>query len=150
MKCPICNSKKLTSKNQKKESCIADGNKFSYTEKVYSCKSCDFLGAIDNKSRSSYEKNKKLAIKKSIKNLVTDLNKKFPNLLYIERIFDLPRKALKKWKKSGDESNSTLLLLKMIETYPFLISVAESKFDKEIAVKALTEASKAYKHHSSK
>lgn len=140
MKCPICNFKNIKGSWESKKGSLISGDKFDYKQRVYICQSCGFDGPVKRNSPSSYEKNKKNAVKGAIKNVVAELHKTFLNLLYIERALDLPRRTLSRWKSSGESSASSLVLLKLIQTFPFLLSVAESQFDREIANKALLEA----------
>lgn len=140
MKCPLCDYK-LELKKIKNEGVLPSGNKFYFDDKIYHCTNCKFEQSVGTESKS-YLVSKKNAMHSTVKGIVTNLQEKFQNLLYIERTLDLPRRTLSRWKHSGEGSASTLLLLKMLETFPFLIDVAEQKFDPVFAEKALVDAVK--------
>ena len=140
MKCPLCDSK-LSIKNVEKSSMLPSGDKFSFNEKLYHCENCGFEQGKDSKNKS-YDASRKSAVQSVVKRLVESLQDKFKNLLFIERTLDLPRRTMSRWKHSGDGSTSSLLLLKLIDTYPFLVDVAENKFDPKFAQTALQNAAK--------
>jgi len=146
MKCPVCDST-LSSKKILKEATLPSGDKFSYKEPNQVCISCGFEGNLTGKDED-YVKSEKIALKNAIKKIVNNLQNKFKNLLYIERTLDLPRRTLSRWKTSGESSTSSLLLLKMIETFPFLLDVAEKKFDAKYANKALFAAANTVRFES--
>lgn len=139
MKCPICKSK-LKSKVEIQSATLVTGDKFSFKETVFSCAECGFKGPLGSKSYGHYLKARDNAVIKAVKGLVGKLQTMFMSLLYVERSLDLPSRSLSRWKNSGEASASTLLLLKMIETFPFLVEVAERKFDRQYAVQALQNA----------
>lgn len=49
-----------------------------------------------------------------------------------ERVFELPTRTLTRWK-GGDFSASALALLRIVATYPWIIEVAEHKFERNYA-----------------
>lgn len=140
MKCRLCEYK-LELKKVNQEGTLPSGDKFYFEDKIYHCNNCGFEQSHQFENKN-YITSKKNAIQTAIKSIVGNLQKKFQNLLYIERTLDLPRRTLSRWKHSGEGSASSLLLLKMLDTFPFLIEVAENKFDPNFAEKALIEAAK--------
>lgn len=141
MKCPICSKAKLKKVKKERKASIVSGDKFSYFENWGICSNCKFEGPLTSNSKN-YEKMRKLTTKQAVKRIVGLIHHRFSNLLYVERALGLPRRTMSKWKSLGENSTSSLLLLKLIETFPFLVSVVENKFDRGFANKALKDAAK--------
>jgi hypothetical protein len=63
-----------------------------------------------------------------IQNILDDLNRSNISMAMLEPVFDLPARTLTRWKH-GDFSSSALALLRIVSTFPWIIHVAEEKFN---------------------
>jgi hypothetical protein len=93
----------------------------------------DFSGTSDKEFADLIEKARKHSAAMMIETL--SVKNRF-NMSYMERALDLPTRTMMRWK-SGDISAAALSLLRLITTYPWLIDVADSRFDETFAKKVL-------------
>ena len=84
----------------------------------------DFLAETDK----NYLSSQKEAQNKLVKQLLENMNNAGITMAMFERVFELPTRTLTRWK-NGDFSSSSLALLRIVETYPWIIEVAEKKFE---------------------
>src|SRR5690606_15728742 len=66
------------------------------------------------------------------KNILESMSNVGITMAMFERVFELPTRTLTRWK-NGDFSASALALLRIVATYPWIIEVAEHKFEKNYA-----------------
>ncbi len=65
-------------------------------------------------------------------------------MAYVERALDLPARTVARWK-SGEHSASALALLRVVATYPWMLEVAEHRFDLSVAdAKVVMAAGKVF------
>lgn len=128
--CPACGSNNLTKSNYREKIKESLGGSLSIDKILYHCNDCDFEGDIFNENEP--------VIEKSIQTLKTDLvisildefsaNK--ISFSSIERALELPQRTLTKWKNGASSPTSAgIALLKYIKLFPWLLEVAENKFD---------------------
>lgn len=146
--CPACGSNQVTRSEKETLNDLTLGSRFSFREINYKCKSCgeegDFLAETD--------KNYLAAQKEAQSNLVKQLLEKMNNvgitMAMFERVFELPARTLTRWK-NGDFSSSALALLRIIATYPWILEVAENKFEKTYSKCAVvTAAAQEFKNET--
>jgi hypothetical protein len=137
--CPACGATEMTRYENKKFDQLTLGNKFFYDEIYYKCNSCfeegDFLSETDQNYVSA-QKNAQLDM---IKEILDGFNRSNISMAMLERIFELPARTLTRWK-NGDFSSSGLALLRVLTTFPWIISVAEHKFNSTFASSAIIKA----------
>ena len=71
--------------------------------------------------------------------MLEDMNNAGISMAMFERVFELPPRTLTRWK-AGDFSSSALALLRIAATFPWIIKVAEHKFEHKHAGYALITA----------
>lgn len=141
--CAACGSKRVTRFEQENFDKLTLGAEFSFTEIYYKCESCgeegDFLAETDK----NYLLAQKDAQIKLVQQILTDLNKAGVTMAMFERVFELPVRTLTRWKM-GDFSSSAIALLRIAITYPWIIEVAEHRFESNFTkVAVIAEAAKA-------
>jgi hypothetical protein len=68
------------------------------------------------------------------------------SMAFVERALELPQRTMMRWKK-GQLSDAAIALLRIIGTYPWIMDVADAKYDSIYAQKRLTiEGAKAMFH----
>jgi len=76
-----------------------------------------------------------------VKEIIEYFNEKNISLAGIERAVGLPQRTLTKWKNNfSSPSAAGVALLKYLRTFPWLLEVAEQKFNYDIAQKIFLEA----------
>jgi transcriptional regulator with XRE-family HTH domain len=99
----------------------------------------DFSGENDRRIAQALE----AAVSMSAKGIIEQLSNRGVSMAYIERALRLPQRTLARWK-TGEFSAPGIALLRLIRTYPWLLSVADDSFDPALARQTLiVEAGKA-------
>ncbi|MFA5698302.1 MAG: hypothetical protein WC954_01035 [Sphaerochaeta sp.] len=72
-------------------------------------------------------------------NILNDLNEMGYSNALMERILGLPARTLARWKneQSINPSAAAIALMRIIRTYPWILVVADAKFDEEVALNTL-------------
>lgn len=134
--CPACGSDALLKNTKEVKIPLEFGRDISVEETIYVCQVCgtdgDFADENDKKIEHALEFAKKQSAEKILENLVG----KGISMAYFERVMGLPARTLARWKQ-GNISASGFALIKTIETYPWLLEVADERFDRRFAVKIL-------------
>lgn len=141
--CPFCGANEFERKEQEQEEKMALCH-FYYQKVVDVCLKCgeefDFSGENDERFLQAYEKTKKASLKQMMKELE---EQKF-SMAYIERALELSQRTLSQWKSNGT-SAAGMALLRMIYTFPWLLKVADRKYDKGFSRRELlAQAAKLY------
>jgi len=128
--CPACGSHEVIRSEKESFSQLTLGETFSFREINYKCASCkeegDFLAETDK----NYIAAEKIAQKELVKKILEKIHAAGITMATFERVFELPARTLTRWK-NGDFSSSALALLRIVITYPWMMEVAENKFEKE-------------------
>ncbi len=141
--CPFCGSNEFERKEYAKEEKMALCH-FSYRKVVDVCKKCgeqfDFTGEDDERFLIAYEAAKKASIAQIIK----EFEAQKLSMAYIERALELSQRTLSQWKSKGTSAVG-MALMRMLYTYPWLIKVADNKYDKDFSnEELLVQAAKLY------
>lgn len=127
--CPACGDNNLEKNTIKKSLHEPYGGSKNIDIVCYTCNSCGFSGDILNEN----EKDLQAAIDElkanSVKNILENFQKQHYNFSAIERALEIPQRSLSKWKSASKPSASAVALLKYLHLFPWLIEVAEHKFD---------------------
>lgn len=142
--CPACGSHDVEALSEQRSHQLTLGEEFNYLEHVYKCKTCGEMGDFDNKNDDSFKLAEQEALKKLVPYLVEALATNNISMAQFERAFELPQRTLTRWK-SGDFSSASVALLRVIKTFPFIVNVAEKKFEPGFAHRSLVmEALKVF------
>ncbi|MFK5926426.1 MAG: hypothetical protein QM483_07345 [Desulfuromusa sp.] len=143
--CPVCGSEDITESTEKRIIGLEFGRAIEIDETVYTCNDCDFDGDFNNENDKKIETALEQVKKDLSKTILDELSDNGITNVYFERAMGLPFRTLARWKK-GNISASGYALLKTVKTYPWLLSVADDKFDHTAATKALLNAAVSAKH----
>jgi transposase-like protein len=136
IECPICGSNNLQ-KNLLNEFIKGDlGKEAAFDNVNYKCMECGTEGDFFDESSGSrihaLEKLKKEYVSSTLDYFI-DNKISFSS---IERVLDLPQRTLTKWKNNVAQPTSAgIALLKFIRLFPWLLEVAENKYDYNTAQK---------------
>jgi DNA-binding transcriptional regulator YiaG len=139
--CPVCGSSDLS---QIKENTVLNesfgGQKLIETH-VYKCNTCESIGDFFNENEEIVMKEITSLKKISVKNIIDDFSENQISMAAIERALCLPQRTLARWRGGTTAPSATgLALLKFIRTFPWLLDVAEEKFDYDFAQKRFLSA----------
>lgn len=129
IKCPACGAIDFKLIKEEKSIQAPYGPELTETEITYTCNICDsefdYNDIIGKKKESSLEISKK----KSINEMLSHLSKIGYSMAAIERALELPQRTISRWKANKELSSIGIALLRIIRTYPWILEVAEKKFD---------------------
>ena len=132
--CPACDSENI-SENKKT---ILIKEPFAGEENIEiienTCKTCEFKGNFFNNNDEIIEKKIKELKQRSVENILEYFIKNKRSLTSIERALEIPFRTLAKWKnKITKTSAAGIALLRFIRLFPWLLEVAEKKYDPQKA-----------------
>lgn len=126
--CPACGSTDVIRAEKQSSATLMLGQEFFFNEISYKCNVCETEADFFNETEKYYLKAEKEAQANLVQNILEELNKKGISMASFERVFELPVRTLTRWK-NGDFSSSVLALLRIVKTYPWIIEVAENRFE---------------------
>lgn len=132
--CPLCGSKEIEEiKNIIKiKEPFAGERKIEITENI--CHTCKLQGDFFDRNENIIEKTIKNLKQKSVENILKYFIKNKRSLTSIERALEIPFRTLAKWKnKITKTSAAGIALLRFIRLFPWLLDVAENKYDPQKA-----------------
>ena len=130
MRCPECGSEAITEnkKNISIKEPFADEVNIEINENV--CTSCGSQGDFFDQNETLIDETIKNLKQKSIKNILNDLTDDKMSMSSIERALEMPQRTLTKWKNGINyPSSAGIALMRFIKLFPWLLEVAENKYD---------------------
>lgn len=127
--CPVCdgNDFEIIEEVEEIDIPFSDDNQIKLIK--LKCNECEtiteYSKLFDEDYNKAIEKYKKI----SVENMLESLSNKGYNLAAIERALELPQRTISRWKNTGELSSTGLALLRIISTYPWILNVAQNKFD---------------------
>lgn len=137
--CPACGSGDVMRHEKESVGQLTLGSEFHFNEIYYHCNTCSKEGDFFCETDNYYLTAQKNAQAILVKAMLEDMNKAGISMAMFERVFELPARTMTRWK-TGDFSASVLALLRLATTYPWIIGVAERKFERKQADYALINA----------
>lgn len=128
--CPACGSDNVKRFENEAVGQLTLGSIFKFTEIICECSNCGVKGDFLNETEPYYLKAEKKAQAILIKDLIEDLKQLNISMSFFERVFELPFRTLTRWK-SGDFSATSLALLRIVKTFPWIAEVAEERFSSD-------------------
>ncbi len=136
--CPVCGSVSIKTTKTKHMIPIVYSNPAIYDEVLETCEVCGESGDFSEVNDEQIDKAILAAKKQSVIDMLDDLSDKSIKMSYMERALELPTRTIARWK-GGDLSSSSLALLRIIRTYPWILEVADAQFDESIASSRLVQ-----------
>lgn len=132
--CPICGSEDIYEK-KKKHRIKEPFAREEYIEIIENvCRTCESKGDFFDNNDEIIEKKIKELKQRSVENILEYFIKNKRSLTSIERALEIPFRTLAKWKnKITKTSAAGIALLRFIHLFPWLLEVAENKYDPQKA-----------------
>jgi DNA-binding transcriptional regulator YiaG len=134
--CPVCGSDKI--ERITKEHTISEpfGGTKNISISEVECKACGSTGDFFNENDSIIDSSIKELKQKSINNILNDFSENKISMSAIERALDIPQRTLAKWRSGSSSPTATgVALMRFIRLFPWLLDVAENKYDYDYAQK---------------
>ncbi|MDQ7797674.1 MAG: hypothetical protein RDU76_01850 [Candidatus Edwardsbacteria bacterium] len=138
-KCSACGSKNTTVSYNEDTAQAVFGTIVPFKEKVIKCNTCEATFSGDNIAEDSYSKALARSKKESIALILGSFLKMGYSLAAMERALELPQRTMSQWKAGRDLSAAGVALLRIIKTYPWIIEVADTKYDSHTANELLAK-----------
>jgi DNA-binding transcriptional regulator YiaG len=101
---------------------------------VYKCRTCGMEGDFSRQGDEIIGKAIEAAKHNSIVRIIEEFTRNDMSMSSIERALDLPQRTLTKWKNSlSVPSAAATALMNVIRTYPWILTVAQHKYDPLVA-----------------
>lgn len=102
------------------------------------CLDCGMVGDFAGRNDAIIGAALKRAESRAVENNLQFLSSMGLTMAYMERALGLPQRTMMRWK-TGEHSAASIALLQMVRTYPWLLQVAEHRFDRRYAQTAILE-----------
>jgi hypothetical protein len=136
--CPACGSDSIETTTRKHSLPVVYGDPAVYDEVTDKCLVCGECGDFSESNDDEVEKALDLARKHSVVSILDVMSQAGIKMAYMERALDLPARTLARWK-NGEISAASLALLRIIRTYPWVIEVADARFDQSVVRSKVVE-----------
>jgi hypothetical protein len=128
--CPACGSTDIQTNTEVELITEAFGGNKDTEITIQTCKSCgisgDFLNLNDKTIQNTIDNLKD----KSVENILNTFLENNYSFAGIERALEIPQRTLSRWKnKTTKPSAPSIALLKFLRLFPWLIEVAEQRYD---------------------
>lgn len=134
-KCPSCGSEKILEKKEIisiTEPFVADKANIEIIKNK--CLACESEGDFFDKNENIIEETIRNLKQKSVENILQYFIDNKVSMSSIERALEIPQRTLAKWKNKGSKTSSAgIALLRFIRLFPWLLEVAENKYDSQKA-----------------
>lgn len=128
--CPVCGSDNLASETVTQQYSLPFSAQYSYDEKNDQCLDCEAEGDFSEHGESpKYLEVIEGAKQESILNMIHLLHENGYTMSALERAFELPFRTLTQWKQKKNCSAAGLALMRILATYPWVVEVAERRFE---------------------
>lgn len=128
--CPVCGSNTLKKRISMDTITEPFGGRKDVETVNYKCETCDSTGDFFNENDNIILDSMKELKHLSVKNILNDFVENEISMSSIERALELPQRTLTKWKNNNSApSASGIALMKFIRIFPWLLEVAENKYD---------------------
>jgi len=129
-RCPACGSIDII--DEKKSILIKEPfggqNNIEIHENI--CSLCGSRGDFFNQNETLIDETIKKLKQKSIENILNDFIDSKMSMSSIERALEIPQRTLTKWKnRINVPSSAGIALMRFIKLFPWLLEVAENKYD---------------------
>lgn len=129
-RCPACGSIDII--DEKKNILIKEpfGGQDNIEIHENICSMCGSRGDFFNQNETLIDETIKKLKQRSIKNILNDFIDSKISMSSIERTLEIPQRTLTKWKnRTNVPSSAVIALMRFIKLFPWLLEVAENKYD---------------------
>lgn len=134
--CPVCGSDSVTKNTRTEYIQEPFGGKKAVEIKEYTCSACGATGDLFNENDDIIEHTQSELKYQSVKTILDDFQRNKISMSALERALGIPQRTFTKWKNGNARASATgVALLRYIRLFPWLIDVAENKYDYDTAQK---------------
>ncbi len=135
--CPVCDGTSIHRKEIEEKISVPFGPEKTVKQYIHVCNNCGFemddSETNDTIVTQALDESRKEAVVK----ILDELSAEGHSLAGIERALGLPQRTMSRWKNSTDLSSGGFSLLQIIRTYPWIIDVADMRYERSFAAQML-------------
>lgn len=133
LQCPACGSLNNVLLEKKEMVKAPFGPIKQIIETRYKCADCESIFIDENVTEDPYANALEQSKKESVNYILDCLHKSGYSLAAMERALELPQRTMSQWKSGRELSAAGMALLRIINTYPWIIEVAEVNYDERFS-----------------
>lgn len=134
--CPVCGSEGVKAYKRNEYLHEPFGGQKAVELKEYRCPVCESTGDLFNENDEIIERTQNELKFQSVKNILDDFKRNKISMSALERALGIPQRTFTKWKNGNAKASATgVTLLRFIRLFPWLVDVAENKYNYDIAQK---------------
>ncbi|MDZ7794911.1 MAG: hypothetical protein U5P10_14825 [Spirochaetia bacterium] len=134
--CPVCGSEGVKAYTKREYLQEPFGGQTAVELKEYRCPVCESTGDLFNENDELIEQTQNELKFQSVKNILDDFHRNKISMSALERALGIPQRTFTKWKNGNAKASATgITLLRFIRLFPWLVDVAENKYDYDTAQK---------------
>lgn len=127
--CPLCGSNNVTPSEYIEEICEPSGGCMEVTLQRDTCNRCGTEGDFFDINESLIQQASHDLKAKAVQDILSNFSRNNVNFAGMERALGLPQRTFTKWKGGQTPSAGSVALLKFLDIFPWLLIVAEEKYD---------------------
>lgn len=128
--CPVCGGSDIIKKQKEETIKEPFGGQKAVLLNECMCQTCGSTGDFFNENEVSIQSSLSELKRASVVNILNEFVQNKYSLSSMERALELPQRTLSKWKNGVTSPSSTgIALFKILHTFPWLLEVAENKYD---------------------
>jgi len=131
--CPVCGSSDFEVIHENEDVKVPYGEDKELELIKVKCNECETVTDYSKLYTHDYTNALDDSKKQSIENMLNNLSNIGYSLAAIERALELPQRTISRWKNTQEISAIGLSLLRIINTYPWVLQVAQNKFEPTFA-----------------
>ncbi|MGD0237621.1 MAG: hypothetical protein ABSC55_24215 [Syntrophorhabdales bacterium] len=129
LRCPVCGSSDFEVTSKQGTVSVPFGPEIAVEDETFICRVCsaaiDFSRSYDESRSNALEQSRR----GSVDSMIDYLSKEGYSLAAMERALDLPQRTMSRWKSTGEVSSTGMALLRIVRTFPWVLQVAQAKFE---------------------
>lgn len=127
--CPFCGATSgISTRSEDRRYTAPFGPTVTYSAVENECTTCGSAGDFAEQNEKAVNDAIEVSVRASVQRMLELLAAKNLTMAHIERAVDLPARTLARWK-AGEVARPGVVLLRMLATFPWLLSVAEEQYD---------------------
>lgn len=138
LQCSACGSTNIKSAWTAESISVPSAEPETVSASEDTCLDCGMVGDFAGRNDAIIGAALKRAESRAVENNLQFLSSVGLTMAYTERALGLPQRTMMRWK-TGEHSAAATALLQMIRTYPWLLQVAEHRYDRKYAQTTVLE-----------
>ena len=134
--CPVCGSDSVRTDTLERAYTLPYASAFVVPFVTNTCQACEESGDFLKLNDGTYEIAEKEAITASVGKILDDLAEQGVTMAYIERVLELPKRTIDRWK-NGSDSATGIALLRLVRTCPWLLDIAKESYSPATTIRVV-------------